>query len=1114
MKFFFTGPVCPAGIALSLRQRQRYRLLIFLMRVSCTYIILMVLSLQVLLASKGRGQNLDQIKVTIGLQNENLKTLFDQIELQTGLSFAFTPVDIEGAPTVSLPRATRSVKSTLDLALVGTYLRYEQVNQNVIVSKSEAGLNEGPYVAFSIRGKVTNNLGEVMPGVSIYVKGTTRGTTTDAEGIYVISAEANDVLVFSFVGFKTQEVNVDARGVIDVGMEDDAATLGEVVVKAGYYDVKKSQMTGNISRVTSEEIEKQSISNPLQAIQGRMPGVYVEQVTGLPGGAFNIKIRGTNSLRTDGNYPLYIVDGVPFTSTSISSSDVSESIVLFSNPLNNINFSDIESIEVLKDADATAIYGSRGANGVVLITTKHGQIGKTKIDINVNQGTGRLPKTLDLLNNHQWLEMRNEAFLNDGIKPTKSNAPDLISWDTTRNTDWQKVLLGGTASYTNAQTSFSGGSENTQFIFSTNYFRETTVFPSDFNFRRGTAHLNINQTSNDKRLRLNISTNYTISNNLLPSVDFTNNAITLSPVAPKIYNENGDLNWENGTWENPFGALKRVYKSQNQNLIANTVLSYEIINNFTAKVSLGYNSLQSLEKKLNPISSYNPTNKYTGSSWNSNNSDVTWIAEPQIEYAKALKNIKVSILIGSTFQETNRKLFTISGAGIRSDAQLENIKAAPSISVYTDRLIEYRYSAVFTRFNIELANKYILNATARRDGSSRFGPSKQFGTFGAIGAAWIFSNENFVKDNISFINFAKLRFSYGITGSDQIQDYQFFDTYSSTFYTYDGVSGLVPTRLANPDYSWEKNKKLETAIEFAFLENRINASVSWYRNRSSNQLVGYPLPVITGQPEIQYNLDATVQNSGTEIILESRNITTQSFKWETAINITFPKNKLISFPNLKNSSYANNYIIGKSTATALRFHELGVNPATGLYSFEDVDGNANGTDYPADLRGLKAIQQISFSGIRNTITYKNFEIDFVLQFVKQTGNSYVRSFNSPGTRASNQPTIVLSRWQQEGDLTEIQKFGIGGAATNRYGYMASSDAGITDASFLRLKTISISWQAPIKVARKMHLQNLRFQLQGQNILTITNYLGYDPETQSNRVLPPLRVLTAGLNISL
>lgn len=963
----------------------------------------------------------------------------------------------------------------------------------------------------TISGKVTYD-GMPMTGVLVKVKRQTTATVSGEDGNYTIVANATDILIFSFTGFKTLEIPISGKAMVNAAMQEDITDLQEVTVNAGYYSVKEKERTGSIAKIKAADIEKQPVSNPLAAMQGRMAGVNITQTSGIPGGGFNIQIRGINSIRSEGNDPLYIVNGVPYSSQSLGNNDVSgNSFAGLSSPLSTINPADIESIEVLKDADATAIYGSRGANGVVLITTKKGKQGKTKFDIKAYTTVGTVTQKSDLLNTQQYLAMRREAFTNDAITDYPENAYDINgTWDQSRNTDWQKELIGGTAYINNFQASVSGGSAATQFLVSGTYRRETTVFPGESHYGRGTFHSSLNHKSEDDKFNLMFSADYAGDKNTLPGTDFTAAAITLAPNAPALYDSSGNLNWQNGTFQNPLGNLESEYLNNTNNLIANTLLSYKFLPGFELKASLGYNDLRLSESRTRPSTMFSPFMDLTSADSQVSKNEgkrSSWIVEPQLSWQKKWGDAEINILAGTTFQSQKQKSFAVQGTGFAGNSLISSISAAKTITILRDDVTEYKYNAFFGRVNINFNERYLLNLTGRRDGSSRFGPENRFANFGAIGTAWIFSNEAFLKNNI--LSFGKLRSSYGITGNDQIGDYQYLDTYQVSTNIYDGITGIQPTRLFNPDFGWETNKKFEAAIELGFLNDRIFLTAAFFKNRSSNQLVGIPLPGTTGFASLQANLDATVENKGWEFEWRTVNVKTKKLNWSTSANITLPKNKLVEFPGLEGSTYENIYVIGESLNVQQLYHYTGIDSETGLYTFEDV--NNDGQYNADDRKSIKDTSPKYYGGLSNSLTYKNWNLDFLFQFVKQEGLSIVSRFPVAGN-FSNQPVQVLNHFPVDNNPSAIQQYA---TADNFYATQAQdrylrSDASITDASFVRLKNVSVSYAIPTTWSESF---TGKIYIQGQNLLTFTKYKGADPENQSPFFLPPLKQFTIGIQLT-
>lgn len=965
----------------------------------------------------------------------------------------------------------------------------------------------------TITGKVTfDNM--PMAGVTISVKGKTITAISGENGIYSITAEPIDTLIFSYAGFKSVEVPINGKLTVNAELQEDVTSLKEVTINAGYYKVKDKERTGSIAKITSKDIENQPVTNALAAMQGRMAGVSITQTSGIPGGGFDIVIRGQNSLRADGNSPLFIIDGVPYASETTGYYLTTGPQATTTNPLNSINPNDVESIEVLKDADATAIYGSRGANGVVLVTTKKGKAGKTTFSATVINGTGKVTRFMDLMNTQQYLAMRNEAFANDDITPGPMDYDVNGTWDTNRYTDWQKELTGGTVDINDVKASVSGGSEKTQFLISGDFHKETTVFPGEWRYKKGGTHVNLNHTSDDRKFKVQFTGGYTAQDNLQPGNDLTALSTKLAPNAPALYNADGSLNWEDSTWENPLALLKGKAKGTTNDLLANALFSYQLLPEVTLKSSFGYTDLHHEESRTIPSTIYDPAYE-AGSEYSilllTNTSRRSWIAEPQAEWSRTWHKSKASVLAGATFQQQNGRQLVQEGDGFSSNALIYNLASANLIDVIADAEQVYRYQAFFGRVNYTYNDRYILNLTGRRDGSSRFGPGKQFATFGAVGAAWLFANEKLLKDYATFLSFGKLRASYGTSGSDQIGDYQFMDTYSTTGTNYNGISGLQPTRLFNPDFGWESNTKFEVAIETGFLKDRIFFTAGWYRNRSSNQLVGIPLPGTTGFSSIQANLDATVENSGIELTLRTVNFQTEHFNWTTSFNISASRNKLVSFPDLEGSTYQNQFVIGQAVNIRKVYHYTGLNPATGLYTFEDVNGDGN-LSAPEDKQTVLDMNPKYFGGLQNQISYKGVQLDFLFQFVKQVNYNATYLAGMPG-RMTNQPTAVVNHWQQVGDTAGYQQYstGVNSAVVDAFSKYTESDAAISDASFIRLKNVSLSYTLPAKWLSGM---KCRLFVEGQNLLTITKYKGADPEFKAPGYLPPLRVFTAGLQFTL
>ncbi|RYE50054.1 MAG: SusC/RagA family TonB-linked outer membrane protein, partial [Sphingobacteriales bacterium] len=487
----------------------------------------------------------------------------------------------------------------------------------------------------TVTGTVSDAQG-ILPGVNVKIKNKPVGTFTTDAGTYQITASPHDVLIFSALGYTTVEVVVGDQNIIDVSLLEDAMALQEVVINAGYYKVKDKERTGSIAKITAKDIETQPVTNFLATMQGRMAGINITQQTGTAGGGFNIQIRGQNSVRRGGNAPLYIVDGVPYSSEDIGNGLSMTIMSMNSNPLNTINPSDVESIEVLKDADATAIYGSRGANGVVLISTKKGKSGKTTFNASVSQGFGNVAHFMKMMNTEQYLAMRAEGFANDGITEYPTNAYDINgTWDQNRYTNWQKKLMGGTSKINNAQASVSGGSEQTQFLVSGTYGSEGTVLPGDFGYSRVNVRSTLAHATKDNRFRMTFAAGYSFQDNHQPSTDLTIEGWRLAPNAPALYDEEGNLNWEDSTFSNPLALLRGLSTSSTRDLVTNTTLSYNFFENLIVKANMGYTDLSHHESSTFPSTLYDPAygvGSETSYMFYTDTGRQSWIVEPQLNW--------------------------------------------------------------------------------------------------------------------------------------------------------------------------------------------------------------------------------------------------------------------------------------------------------------------------------------------------------------------------------------------------------------------------------------------------------------------------------------------------
>lgn len=1053
--------------------------------------------------------------VSLSLQNAPLEKAFKEIKRQTGYSFVYTRAQLRNTLPITYQVSRGPLKDVLEQCFRNQPLSFV-IEDKYIVVQTKAIPVPPPttqQLSITIAGKVINENGEALSGATVIAKKSSKATSTNERGEFILKdIDENEILLITSIGYYKEEIEIDNRNYLLIKLRVAISTLDETIIK-GYYSISKRLNTGSVSKIRSAEIGRQPVSNPLAALQGSSPGLLVTQSNGLPGSNFNVSIRGYNSIQ-NGNSPLYIIDGVPF----INDADAltQRSVINASSPFNTIDPSQIESIEILKDADATAIYGSRGANGVILITTKKGKSEKIKTEASIYAGWGQITRTMKMMNTSQYLAMRREAFKNDAEIITPANGYDLMVWDTTRYTDFKKELIGNTAHINNISLNISGGNSLISFTSGINYYKESTVFPGSSSSNRFSAFSGIAYKSTDKKLSLNVNSNYASDKSDLIQEDLTQ-YINLPPVLPELYDSTGHLNWSSGGFSfiNPLSATLQGNKVITDRFTTNSLIQYAFLSNLTAKISAGYNQLNTDEYNNVPIAAQDPTITPTGTAFFGTNTVKSWIVEPQIDYKFNINpKLRIQTMLGATLQENKGKLVGISATGYTNDRLLESVANASSLTVQNHNEL-YRYSALFGRVNLNWEDKYLFNFTARRDGSSRFGAGNQFANFGAAGIAWIFSKEKSIVAAFPFLSFGKLRFSYGTTGNDLIGNYQYLDSYSPTRFPYQGIPSLFPTKLYNSEYSWEQIRKINIGLELGFLNERILLTADWFTNRSSNQIINYSLPGQTGFTNILKNFPGVVQNNGIEIQINTLNIQGKRFSWKSNFNFTMSRNKLVEFPGLSTSSYAQRYIIGKPLNLYIGAKFAGVDPTTGVYQFYDKDKNLTFSPSEADYSYAGTTDPKFYGGFSNSITYRNWELSFLFDYRRQMGLHPIYSAPSLVGDAINRPVAVLDRWQLPNDLKPYQRF------TQTYGAagvaiypLFNSDAVLIDASFVRLKNLSLSYSLSALKLKKKEVNRIELFLQAQNLFVITNYKGPDPETQRVGSLPPLRRIVIGGKLSL
>ncbi len=983
----------------------------------------------------------------------------------------------------------------------------------------------------TITGKVTATDGEPIPGVNIFLKNTSTGTISEFNGNYKLSIPAeSQILVFSYIGYLTIEEPINNRNVIEVVMTEDTKQLDEIVV-TGYSTQRKADVIGSISSLSPAAVKDMPITGIDQALQGQVSGVSVTQSSGTPGGGIMVRVRGNSSISSS-NRPLYIIDGVPVRDGGLSTRSFGGQN---DNALATLNPNDIESIEILKDASAKAIYGSRAANGVVLITTKRGKAGSpTTFEFDVQRGVIDPTNTIEVLNASELLQLQREALSNAGENPDNAGIPGVTDAVDTR---WQDEVMRQ-AIVQQYQISTRGGSEQTQFYLSASYREEEGVMLNN-DFKRGTIAANIDHQPN-RRLSLGLNLNLArAKNNRVKGDNFLdgvyNAALTSLPFY-QPYDESGNLYAPGDAGYaafpnfNPVGqAIEPRFDTYANKLIGGIYTRYEIIPNlyFTFKVSLDYTS--TIEDQ------YEPTTTAIGGFLQSVGQQGYGIYSTTESYAALSSSVftySTSIgdqhefggLLGAEFISREARSGSTVGILFPSD-NFSYLTSAGLILDGSSFLINSGLMSFFGEVNYKYKSKYLAKVSARYDGSSRFGEDRKFGFFPSFSVGWRISEEDFIKQ-ISWLDDFKIRASYGLTGNERIGDFQYLSTWGATT-AYNGIPAVGPATLGNPNLGWEQTAEFDIGADISFLQGKVQFVYDYYFNTTSDLLLNEALPFTTGFGSVLGNL-GEVTNEGMEFTLSTVNVD-KEIKWTTQFNISTNSNivRKLATDEPQFSGYQtftnNTHIIapGKPLGTFWGLVFLGVDPGTGDAIYKDL--NNDGQLTAADGTFIGDAQPDYFGGFTNTFNYKG--LDFSVFFQYSMGNQMINFgnttlLNSGEEIDNNQSREALKRWQKEGDLAPIPKYEFGNTFNNRF-----SSRFVEDASYIRLKNVSLGYTFPKQMISKFKIRNLRVYASGTNIWTWTNYSGADPEVNSLDgsttaqgldlyTFPQVRTILFGINLGL
>jgi TonB-linked SusC/RagA family outer membrane protein len=1095
-----------------------------------TTVILIATFMQVSAATFGQ-------RITLNEQKSSIENVLRKIRSQTGYDFLFDRNLVKNAGEVNIEVRNATLEETMKSLLNSLPLTYNVNGKIVVIEPKKKSILDkviSLLTEIEVRGRVIDENGKPLPGATVSVvlmdyaedkksgdfsmsaKGRKVAALTNANGEFLLHhVDEKAMISVSFTGYQTYTTK--AAKELLIKMVQEVGSLDQVQVIA-YGSVSKRLNTATVSTVNAETLAEQPVNNVLNALNGRMTGVQITSGGGgMPGAGISVKVRGDNSfglLGSSSSDPLYVIDGIPQASgTRYDTQNVISNVRGmngFTNMFNSLNVEDIEQIDVLKDADATSIYGARGANGVVVITTKKGKAGRVKINVDLTSGAGKVGHYIPMLNTQQYLALRKEAFKNEGITPDADNAPDLTSWDQNTYTDFQRLLLGGTAAQRTANLSASGGNELMNYYIGLNYRKEGTVIAKDQHVNRIGGLMTLGFASPNHKFTAQISTNYAIEKSSLITESSFMNFIYLPPNF-NLYRADGSLNWDN-SFDNPMASFLTKYRATGTFFSANTNLSYRPFAGLTLRTTAGY-TLNGLENNFQiPAASNNPAAPAASWAWFANSPNSNYTIEPQAEYILNVGPGKLTALAGTTFSEAISKYTKLKGENYTYDTQLNNIQGAGLVTPEYDYQ-QYHYASLYGRLSYDIRSKYLLNITYRNDASSRFGTNNRLAGFGSVGAAWIFSEEGWLKENVQFLSFGKLKMSYGTTGNDRISNYSYLRSYSAGFYPYQDIRTLRAGLPANPDLKWESTKKLELSLNLGFLKDRILFTGNVYRNRSSNMLNYTALPSQAGGSVLITNLDAVVQNKGLELELTTKNINRKDFSWSTSFNISFERNVLLSFNDKDKATYGNYYRVGETVDAYLmrsRFKYSGIDPSTGVPTYADLDGKPGlGTDD----QYIASIGHPFYGGLNNSFSYKGLTLDVFFKFEQKNGpiNQLPNEIVPGGLM--NQNASVLNRWQKNGDTgTEWPLAVTGfGSQSSSYALLPSSDFGWGDNSYIKLKTASLSYNLPKSWIQKAKLQHVKLSLQGLNLFSITkNKYVLDPE-YGYGAYPGLRTWIFGVN---
>ncbi|MBE0655770.1 MAG: TonB-dependent receptor, partial [Bacteroidales bacterium] len=908
-------------------------------------------------------------KIQLRARGESLESIIKRIETQVPFTFVYNSSMIDMDQTMDVDLRNLGLSESLDKLLAGKNISYTFRDNHIVLSPFTSVSEITKEQPVTINGIISDIQGTPLVGVNVYIKGTTTGTITSFDGSFSIRAEIGQTLVFSYVGYENKEFKIQDERRVNLVLQEEARSLEEVIV-IGYGSESRALLSSSVGSVNAGDIVEAPSSTFSGALQGRTAGIQVVQNSGTPGAGISVRVRGTSSINA-GAEPLYVIDGVPMITRDLSQIGFSGQGV---NSISDLNPNDIESISILKDASATAIYGARGSNGVVLITTKMGKLNENRINFNASYGLQKVIRKVDLLNASEFMEMKNNASINDGGLP-------LYSQEAIENpavdTDWLDQIFQ-TAPIQNYDLSFSGGNEKSKYYLSGSYFdQEGIVLGTDFSKISG--RVNLDQQVTDK---FSIGTNFGVTrsiNNRKEGDQSLNgpvpNALSLPSIFP-VYNADGSYN-ESGPYANPVSVSEQqINEAYSFRALGNFYLEYEILPGLSLNSKLGYDFVNYREHSYDPTSTRQGS-KYNGVGLESTSEAIKTLFSNVLTYDFDLGKNAFSLLGGVEFEQEKENI-TFSRAQDYASPDLQNmVSAATPISASADSYFRYKLNSYIGRLRINRENKYLFTFSTRYDGSSKFGPNNKYGFFPSGDVAWRISEEDFFPK--SMVSDLKIRASYGITGNDLIPSLSYLDLYSpSSFYL--NQPGISISQIPNPNLKWEATAQSNLGIDIGFFSSRINLNMDLYKKTTDDLLLYRPIPTSTGFSGITDNI-GRLENKGLEINLTSDNLT-GSFTWTTGMNIAFNKNKVLELYNNQPvddlGRGGNRLEEGEPIGIFYGWRSLGVDPSTGDIVFDDVF--SDGIIDSRDRTKIGDPNPVFTGGLTNQLSWKGLALSFFFQY--------------------------------------------------------------------------------------------------------------------------------------